>query len=97
MKNIKFDDFEYNVDKDEIILWYSDSKNYYIKSKKTIKKNMNDNNCKLLIYLGANGYNIMCTDGTPMEFTDGTVTQNIQNLKEAISICTNHYYSFEVL
>lgn len=58
---------------------------------------MNDNNSKLLIYFGANGYNIICQDGTPMEFTDKTNTQGIKTLAEAISICTNHYYSFEVL
>lgn len=53
---------------------------------------------KLLIQYRANGYNITLDDGmTEMEFVDGTVTTGIPTLKEAINICIDHEYEYEVI
>lgn len=53
---------------------------------------------KLLIQYRANGYNIMLNDGmTEMEFVDGTQTSGIPTLKEAINICIEHEYEYEVI
>jgi hypothetical protein len=44
------------------------------------------------------GFHIMTNDGiTPMEFVDKTPTAGIKTLKEAINICTEHGYQFEVV
>lgn len=51
-----------------------------------------------MIQYRANGYNIMLDDGiTEMEFVDGTPTTGIPTLREAIDICIEHEYKFEVL
>lgn len=53
---------------------------------------------KLIIQYRANGYNIMMNDGiTEMEFVDGTNTTDIPTLKEAINICIEHEYEYEVI
>jgi len=52
---------------------------------------------KLIIYFGPKGYNIATEDGEPMEFVDGSQTQGITDLKEAISQCVRHDYKFEVV
>ncbi len=52
----------------------------------------------LYIHFLSNGYNIMMEDGiTPMEFVDKTRTTGLATLKEAINICTEHGYQFEVI
>jgi hypothetical protein len=52
----------------------------------------------LLIIYKKDGYNIMLDDGvTPMEFIDGASTQNIPTLRDAIDICVEHGYKFEVI
>jgi hypothetical protein len=53
---------------------------------------------KLQIHFLKNGYSIMIDDGiTPMEFVDKTPTSGIPTLKEAIGICIDHGYQFEVI
>ena len=52
----------------------------------------------LYIHFLSNGFNIMLEDGiTPMEFVDKTPTIGIKTLKEAINICIEHGYQFEVV
>lgn len=52
----------------------------------------------LLIQYRSNGYNITCSDGiTEMEFVDGTKTTDIPSLKEAVDICIEHGYDYEVV
>jgi len=55
------------------------------------------NNNKLIICYTPSGYNIMCEDGTPMVFVDGSKTEGIHDLKYAIKICVGHGYQFEVV
>lgn len=52
----------------------------------------------LYIHFLSDGYHIMLDDGiTPMEFVDKTRTTGLATLKEAINICVEHGYQFEVV
>ena len=52
----------------------------------------------LLIQYRVDGYTITCSDGiTEMGFTDGTKTTEIPSLKDAINICVEHGYTYEIL
>lgn len=53
---------------------------------------------ELLIQYRVDGYTITCSDGiTEMGFVDGTKTTSIPTLKEAIDICVEHGYSYEII
>lgn len=54
-------------------------------------------NNKILIIYTSDGYDLILEDGTPMEFTDNTQTSGFSDMKEAVKVCVDHEYQFEIV